>query len=231
PAAEAGPVLLGWADHLRGAPEELTSIADLANPMAGGPEAPVQLFVAVDSDDPAVADRLLAPLRDLGTVLTDDVAPRPYRDLLVEGRTPPPGMQLIPRNAFVARSGVPQALDVIADTVGSGRSPATVIRGLGGAMSRVPADATAFAHRDAELMIMTVLAGPAPVIEAARPGVDALWQRLAPHVTGAYANFLGTADEDSVAAAYPEPTRLRLAGIKRAVDPTNLFSANHNIRP
>src|SRR5690606_8369689 len=49
PAAEAGPVLLGWADHLRGAPEELTSIADLANPMAGGPEAPVQLFVAVDS--------------------------------------------------------------------------------------------------------------------------------------------------------------------------------------
>jgi FAD/FMN-containing dehydrogenase len=32
PASEAGTVLQGWADYLRSAPEELTSIADVANP-------------------------------------------------------------------------------------------------------------------------------------------------------------------------------------------------------
>jgi len=41
PAAEAGTVLQGWADHLRTAPEELTSTASFANPFAGGPQAPV----------------------------------------------------------------------------------------------------------------------------------------------------------------------------------------------
>ena len=55
PAAEAAAVLQGWADYLRTAPEELTSTVDLANPIAGGPEAPVEIYVAFDGDDPGLA--------------------------------------------------------------------------------------------------------------------------------------------------------------------------------
>src|SRR5581483_7107501 len=96
---------------------------------------------------------------------------------------------------------------------------------------RVPDDATAYAHRDAELMFVTTIIGPAPVVEAARPGFDALWRRFAPHVSGAYPNFLSSATDEDVAAAYPAGTYRRLAAVKRRYDPANLFSGNHNVRP
>ena len=52
PASEAASVLQGWADYLRSAPEELTSVVNLANPFAGGPEAPLEIYVVFDGDDP-----------------------------------------------------------------------------------------------------------------------------------------------------------------------------------
>src|SRR5262249_33288333 len=73
PAAEAAAVLQGWADYLRSAPDELTSVADFANPFAGGPEAPVEIHVAFDGDDPELAGRAIDPIRRLGTVIDDDV--------------------------------------------------------------------------------------------------------------------------------------------------------------
>jgi FAD/FMN-containing dehydrogenase len=68
-------------------------------------------------------------------------------------------------------------------------------------------------------------------VEAARPALEAIWKRLAPHVTGAYANFLASATEQDIAAIYPAETYERLAAIKHRYDPANLFTRNHNIRP
>ena len=98
-------------------------------------------------------------------------------------------------------------------------------------MSRVADDATAYAHRQAELMFATTTIGPAPVIEAGRPALEAIWARLAPHANGAYANFLSSATEDDVAALYPAETSQRLVAVKREYDPGNLFARNHNVRP
>ncbi|HEX6443530.1 MAG TPA: BBE domain-containing protein, partial [Streptosporangiales bacterium] len=83
----------------------------------------------------------------------------------------------------------------------------------------------------AELMFMTTTAGPAPVVEAARPALDAIWGRLAAHADGAYANFLSSATEEDVAAIYPPETYRRLAALKRRYDPGNLFARNHNVPP
>ena len=231
PADQATRVLQGWADLLRDAPPELTAIADLANPIAGGPETPLQVHVAVDTDDPERAARVLEPIRRLGPVITEDIALRPYGDLLVDGQTLPPGLQLITRNAFVDRDSVSRVLPILAEVGTSGRSPFIAVRGLGGAVARVADDATAYAHRQAELMIVTIVAGPPPVIEAAIPGETALWQRLAPFVNGAYANFLTGTAEDDLAAVFPPTTLRRLAMIKRRFDPANLFAGNHNVRP
>jgi FAD/FMN-containing dehydrogenase len=87
PAPAAATVLRGWADYLRTAPEELTSVAEFANPFAGGPEAPVEIYVAIDGDDPELAAKAIDPIRRLGTVLDDDVALTPYADTLVDGAT------------------------------------------------------------------------------------------------------------------------------------------------
>ena len=231
PASETATVLQGWAEYVRTAPEELTSIANFANPFAGGPEAPVEIHVAYDGDDPELAAEALEPIRRLGTVVDDDVTPKPYADTLVEGMVPPPGIQFLTRSAFVDKESVPEVLRILAEVGASQGSPAIAVRSVGGAVSRVPDDATAYAHRQAELMFVTATGGPQPVVEAARPALEAIWARLAPHVSGTYANFLSSATEDDVAAIYPAETYQRLAAVKRQYDPDNLFSRNHNVRP
>ncbi|MFD6139000.1 FAD-binding oxidoreductase [Promicromonospora sp. NPDC060271] len=231
PQAEAVDVLQGWAEYLRTAPEEVTSIANLANPLAGGPEAPVEIHVAFDGDDPEAAARALAPIRALGTVLDDDVAPHAYADILVEGGSPPPGIEVLAHDGFVERESVAEVLQILAEVGTSPGSPSIAIRSVGGAVARVPGDATAYAHRQAELMVATLVGGPVHVVEAARARLDAIWEKLGPHISGAYANFLTTATDDDVAAVYPTATYERLAAVKRRYDPHNLFAHNHNVRP
>ncbi len=231
PASEAASVLQGWADYLRSAPDELTSVGTLANPAAGGPEAPLEFFVVFDSDDPELAARALDPIRRLGTVIADDVTRTRYSGTLADGGAPPPGIQFVTRSAFVEHDAVPEVLRILADTAATNGSPAIALRSVSGAVSRVADDATAYAHRRAELMIATLTAGPEPAVKAATPALDAIWARLAPHVNGAYANFLTAATDADVAAIYPAETFSRLAVVKRRYDPGNLFARNHNVAP
>ncbi len=231
PAAEAAAVLQGWADYLRTAPEELTSIAGFANPFAGGPDAPVEIYVVFDGDHPELAALAIDPIRRLGTVIEDDIALKPYADTLADGATPAPGIRFMTRSAFVDQESVPEVLQILVEVGASQRSPFIAVRSVGGAVSRVPDEATAYAHRQAELMFVTVTAGPKPVVDAARPALEAIWGRLAPHINGAYPNFLASATEEDVAAIYPTQTYERLTVVKRQYDPGNLFARNHNIRP
>jgi hypothetical protein len=231
PAAEIPIVLPGWADHLRTAPEELSSGLVFANPFLGGPEAPLEILVAYDGDDSELAARAIDPIRRLGTVLGDDVALMPYADVLEEGLVPPPGIQFLARSGFVEEESVPQVLQILAEVGAAERAPIVNVRSVGGAVARVPEDATAYAHRRAELMFVTTFVGPAPAIEAARPALDGIWENLGPHVTGAYANFLSSTTDADVAAIYPTQTHRRLAAVKQQYDPANVFAGNHNVRP
>ncbi|WP_026412572.1 FAD-binding oxidoreductase [Actinomadura oligospora] len=231
PAAELSTVLPGWADHLRVAPEELSSTVNFANPFLGGPDAPVEILVAFDGDDPEKAAEAIDPIRALGMVTSDDVTLKPYSEILEEGLVPPPGFGFVTRAAFVEAESVPEFLAIVGEVGTAAGSPFFSVRGVGAAVSRVPADATAYAHRGAELMFVATIGGPAPVVEAARPGLDAAWTGLAPHVTGAYANFQTAATDEDVAAIYPDATYKRLAAVKALYDPENLFAANHNVRP
>ncbi|MGA8247436.1 MAG: FAD-binding oxidoreductase [Nocardioides sp.] len=231
PADQASGVLQGWADHLRAAPDELTSVVNLANPFLGGPQAPVEAVVVVDTDDPERAAEVLDPIRRLGTVIDDDVTLTPYSDTLVEGVVPPPGLRFVSRSGFVDRESVPEALGVLADVATTVGAPVIGVRSLGGAVARVPDSGTAYAHRGAELMFVTLTAGPDPVVEAAAPALEAIWARLAPHVSGAYANFLTSATDEELEAIYPAETYRRLVAVKERYDPGNLFAGNHNVRP
>jgi hypothetical protein len=218
PPSEATAVLPGWAEHQRTAPEELSSTVVL-----GKPGLPVEIYVAFDGDDPELAAEAIDPIRRLGTVTDDDVAPVPYADTLVDGGPPPPGIRFVTRSAFVHPGSVSEVLRILAEAGTSERSPFIAVRSVGGAVSRVPDDATGYAHRQAELMVVITTVGPEPGTEAA------LWGRLAAHVNGAYANFLSSATREDVAAIYPPETYRRLAAVKRRYDPGNLFAGNHNV--
>ena len=96
------------------------------------------------------------------TTTCDDIALKPYADTLEDGGTPPPGIQFVPRSAFVDKESVPEVLQLLAEVRASERSPFIAVRSVGGAVSRVPGDATAYAHRQAELMFVTTAVGPKP---------------------------------------------------------------------
>jgi hypothetical protein len=74
---------------------------------------------------------------------------------------PPPGIQIVTRSAFVDPESVPTVLGLLAETATSERSPFIAVRSVGGAVSRVSDDATAYAHRRAELMFVTTHRGAA----------------------------------------------------------------------
>ncbi len=149
----------------------------------------------------------------------------------MDGATLPPGIRLVTRSAFVERDSVSEVLQILAMTATSSSSPAIAMRSVSGAVSRVANDATAYSHRRAELMLATLTAGPDAVVTAAEPKLEAIWEALAPHVAGAYANFLSSATEADVAAIYSPETFRRLAAIKRQYDPGDVFARNHNVAP
>lgn len=138
-------------------------------------------------------------------------------------------MRIETRNTLVADlgNGLIGAIGVLF----GGQRTALALRSLGGAVARVPAGATAFAHRDAEVMLVAAMALPADATPEQGAETLARWAPLAEHGSGAYVNFLGSASEADVAAVYPPATYRRLAAVKRAYDPGNVFQRNHNIRP
>jgi FAD/FMN-containing dehydrogenase len=104
------------------------------------------------------------------------------------------------------------------------------LRVLGGAMARVPAEATAFAHRGSRIMATVVCFYQGP---ADKPGRQAWLEEFAAALRqdddGAYTGFLGEDGPAHVHQAYPGSTWDRLVEVKARYDPTNLFRHNHNV--
>jgi hypothetical protein len=99
-------------------------------------------------------------------------------------------------------------------------------------MARVPADATAFAHRASRLMVNVAAFDAGPTDRAVRQAwVEEFAGILRQGDQGAYVNFLADEDPARVREAYPGRTWERLAAIKGRWDPTNLFHRNHNSPP
>jgi FAD/FMN-containing dehydrogenase len=110
--------------------------------------------------------------------------------------------------------------------------PVAQLRVLGGAMARVPAEATAFAHRASRLMVnVAAIYGRPGEAEDHRAWVDRFAAALQPAGDArAYVNFLGEG-QARIRQAYPGSTWQRLAAVKARYDPTNRFHRNQNIPP
>jgi FAD/FMN-containing dehydrogenase len=137
------------------------------------------------------------------------------------------------RNMFLDHVDREMAEQII-DHLQSSHAPFRVaqLRVLGGAMARVPVDATAYAHRQSRIMVNLAAFYNTPEERAEREAwVADFAAGLFQGDDGAYVNFLGSEGEARVRAAYPGATWERLAEIKARYDPTNLFRLNQNIPP
>jgi FAD/FMN-containing dehydrogenase len=231
PVARAPEVLRRYRDLAASAGDEFTTFAALMTSPDG---MPIVAVLAGYNGPASMGEEAIRPLRDLGPV-ADQVAEIPYpalQSMLDEGF--PSGLHVYWRSDFL-RDLPDDAIDMLCDRFAAVTSPlsALLIEQFGGAVSRIPADETAFAHRDAlfNLAIIARWSDPA----TASSHID--WARRVGEAAqpfksgGVYVNYLGTEGADRVRAAYGPAKYERLVTLKRKYDPTNLFRVNQNIRP
>ena len=129
------------------------------------------------------------------------------------------------------------AIDVITEYVPKRTSPMSFMPcfGLGGAYGRVAEDAAGFGGRRTIRFVVNIaaIAPTEELLETDTAWVRSFWSALVPHSQGigGYVNFMSEDDGDRVRAAYGEDKYRRLAAIKAAYDPKNIFHLNANIKP
>jgi FAD/FMN-containing dehydrogenase len=239
PATRAG--LRAYAEATAAAPDELTTITFVqkAPPVpfipADAHGTPVHVILACYAGDLDAGQGALTALRRLtgGSPLADTTGPTPYPALYDLTEMAAVSRPHAIRNAYL-RELTDETIEIILDSVNRATSPfgLVALRELGGAMARVPVDATAFAHRDKAFYLAADNAWEDErQSERHVAWTEAFWRAMAPHTDGAYAGFLEDEGEARVRAAYPPATYARLAAIKRRYDPDNLFRLNPNVRP
>ncbi|MGE0133899.1 MAG: FAD-binding oxidoreductase [Dehalococcoidia bacterium] len=229
----------GYVDVATAAPEDLSTqlILAVAPPAPFVPQdvvgTPVAMVVACWSGDHDQGRGVLARFSQLaGGPLVELVEAMPYAAMFELMREPTrPGLHGSVRSSFL-RSIEDGLIDAMLTELPPGESIAQ-IRVLGGAMARVPAEATAFAHRDKPFMLLFAGSGSSEHDGAdAAAWVERAWTRAEAWADGAYVNFLGDRDAGArVHEAYPAATYQRLADVKAKYDPKNRFRGNQNVRP
>lgn len=237
--AEAEAILREYARYAQSAPEELTTMALL---MAAPPApfippsrqgSPVVAIFLCYAGDIVQGEQVVAPLRHLGTVIADVISPIPYPVMFTfTEEAAKPGFPQYIRSLF-AHNFSEQAIHTLATQAPGVICPETMvqIRILGGAMSRVASDATAFAHRDKQVLLSVIDTGLRPGNSEHLVHARQLWQTLSPYAEGVYVNFLMEEGEQRIHQAYSPATYARLVALKNRYDPTNLFHLNQNIVP
>ena len=230
--------IAGFSAAALAAPEELSTIGNVmpAPPMPFlPPEVHGQLVIfammAFAGDD-AAAERALAPFRSLAKPLADMVKPGPYA-AMYPPEDPSYRPTAVGRTLFVDSIDAQKA-ELIFEKLTKSDAGMRVaqLRALGGAMARVPADATAYAHRTKPMLVnVAAFYNGEADREARRTWVAEFAKTLQPNDESAYVGFLTDDGEARIRAAYPGTTWDRLTKIKASYDPTNLFRLNQNIPP
>jgi FAD/FMN-containing dehydrogenase len=237
---QAREVLAFWRGWMDGAPDELTTFPVLVTAPPHEPFPPELrgrplLAVGVAYAGP-VADglRALEPLRSFAPPALDLAGPMPYLALqTMLDASAPHGLHNYNRAEWLDDLD-DAAIDVLVDGFERVPSPLSqvILARMGGAVARVPGDATAFPHRQARNLLWLVSAWTPD----ADPEPNLAWGRelaaaVAPFAAGGvYVNALGDEPESRVRSAYGANWQ-RLVEVKRAYDPDNVFRLNANIRP
>ena len=240
-AREAATVLPAYVSYAASAPDELTTMglilmappAPFIPPdMVGKPVVGLAMIYSGDFEE---GNRVVDPLRKLGTPVADIVGPMPY-PAIFQFTMDAAVKNLRERLGSVMVETVDEALIRALLDAGATNLPShgamVQFRVLGGAMRRVDAGATAFAHRDKGGMVMAVAYGYDDAgAERHEAWADRCAEAMRLFGTGMYVGFVPPDGQDHTGEAYPPATLARLRTVKRQYDPTNFFHHNLNVTP
>jgi FAD/FMN-containing dehydrogenase len=240
PFAPARELLAAYREVAAAAPDDLTVWVVLrkAPPLPFLPAEvhgkEILVFAVCYAGEPANAEKALAPLRALGKPIADVIGVQPYAawQTAFDPLLTPGAFNYWKSHNFTALSD--GLLDTLVDYVGTlpTEECEIFIGQVGGASSRVGADATAYPHRDANFVMNVHTRWR----ERGHEQSAIKWAReffaaTAPHATGGvYVNFMPEDETDRVRGAYGG-NYTRLATLKAKYDPDNLFRLNQNVQP
>jgi FAD/FMN-containing dehydrogenase len=240
-AMEDSPeVLRFYRDWIADAPDELMTIVlhRKAPPLDFVPEhLHGKLVVAVICcwiGPVEEGENFLRPLREFGSTVLDLCEPKPFlAHQSMFDPSFPHGRYYYFRSCDVEALS-DEVIDIAVEHSLRIESPFTAypIWQLGGALSRVSGDDTAFdgRHEGFTFNINACTAGPEG-FDRERQWVRDFWDALAPYHRGVYVNFLMDEGEERVRQAYGPAKYDRLRALKRRYDPDNVFRLNQNIAP
>jgi len=240
PFDQAETLLKSYREIVDAAPDELTCwvVMRKAPPLPFLPEEwhgrEILIFAMCYAGDMTEGEKAVAELRGLGDPIADVVGPHPFAgwqtafDPLLE----PGARNYWKSHDFTALSD--GAIGILTDAVERLPSPETeiFIAHVGGAMSRVAPEATAYPQRESHfIMNVHTRWREAHQDRACIQWARDLFDATEPHAAGSvYVNFMPDDEADRVEQAYGS-NYTRLARIKARHDPGNLFRMNQNIRP
>jgi hypothetical protein len=231
PIARARELLDFYANFSMTAPDELYCDAVMTAP-AGGKDGSFVIHVCY-SGAASDADRVLAPLRKLGTPLADTIKPVDYVQLQrAWDNTDPRNEGEYLKSGFVNDVSSPLVGALIDGFQADPQRATTVFfQHSGGAIGRVAPDATAFPHRRSRFNMLAVVTWgleheAAPHVEY----VKDYWSALQPFTDGYYTNDVANEAQRLVDANYQGNIE-RLVRLKNKYDPGNLFRLNANVKP
>lgn len=225
-------------DFVLSAPAEVSGLVMLmkAPPM---PMIPPELHgkmilgaYLVHSGDLAEGRQWMNELRKVAPPVADMMAETPYAKIFDDHEGGPPAPPLL-RFRSIFREGLTMGdVEGVFDALGqehSGIMRTVQFRPLGGAVQAVPAEATAFAHRDSPMLVAlgSVFADPAQA-DHHTEWVSALDRSLGGGGRS-YSGFVGEDDAEGGQVAWPAEHRSRLLAVKKRYDPENLFRGNVEI--
>ena len=239
PADAARDLLVAFREWAAETPDEVTGVVNLtsAPPLPVIPEEwhgkKVVAFIAASTGPVDSGAGLVRRVRDVAEPIADLLGPMPY-GVLQSLLDPlwPKGI-----HAYFKAANVSGLDDGLVDRLcavhleAPGPQCEIHVHQMGGAVGRVADDATAFPERSMPYVVNAVTGYQDPDAgDAHRDWARAVADAAGDAATGrAYVNFLG--EKEDARAAYGEDKYARLAALKDAYDPTNVFALNQNIAP
>ena len=226
PMEQARDVLKFYADFIAHMSDEMY-IAPTLTTAPGGKA--VLLMDVCYCGDPRRGESELAALRKRGRPLSDSVQLHPY--LALQRRMDslsPPGIRSYTKSGMLS-AFTPALIEDLLEGYAAGKGVNIGSFATGGQIARIDEEATAWPHRNAQMMMYSVAFWHDPSDDDARiESVRQHWSAFEPHTGGYYSNIQA---EDVDVARNFGPAYRRLQAIKREHDPINLFRLNSNIQP
>jgi len=237
PLEQAGEVMRFYREWIAAAPDEVGGGAALlvAPPEPFVPEPlrgkPVVAVIPISFGDP----ELLRPIREFGSPFADLVGPMPYVEVqkLLDPGNPPGHLNYWKAEAVQELSD--ELIDLIVSHAEGIGSPFSVcfFQPLGGALARIPADATAINPVPGDWVLHAIAVWQTEAESERELAWARQWGKLTEPYTlaGAPLTFSADTGDERVRATFGEEKYARLVALKDKYDPENLFRLNQNIKP